>query len=157
MHEVWVPTEFHRSTFAQSGVQPSKLVVVPEAVDGRQFNPARHEPLQLPLGERVFGPEVSSEGKPFVFLSIFKWEARKVNGALGWAAGKTGLGTACPNYTTVPSSPNRWHLQGWDLLLRAFLLAFTTADNVVLLLSTKPFHSDDNFTAQMQVGCGDSH
>ncbi len=28
MHEVWVPTEFHRRTFAASGVQPAKLQVI---------------------------------------------------------------------------------------------------------------------------------
>lgn len=87
MHEVWVPTEFHRRTFAASGVRPSKLHVVPEPVDAAAFDPARHAPLPLPLGTRVFGPAWppaaaagSSAGTeaPFVFLSIFKWETRKV-------------------------------------------------------------------------------
>ena len=41
--------------------------------------------------------------------------------------------------------------QGWDVLLRAFLTAFTAQDNVLLLLHTKPFHSEPNFPEQMQV------
>ncbi|KAL4451794.1 hypothetical protein ABPG75_007456 [Micractinium tetrahymenae] len=132
MHEVWVPTEFHRRTFAASGVQHSRLQVVPEPVDVHAFDPARHAPLPLPLGTRVFGPAWPHApapggdggadssgvggGKPFVFLSIFKWETRK----------------------------------GWDVLLRAFLTEFTAADNVLLLLHTKPFHSEPDFPQQMQ-------
>lgn len=96
MHEVWVPTAFHRRTFAESGVRPSKLHVVPEPVDVEAFNPARHAPLPLPLGARVLGPawphdDAGAGGSgaagplPFVFLSIFKWEARKVRaGVLPW-------------------------------------------------------------------------
>ena len=38
------------------------------------------------------------------------------------------------------------------MLLRAFLSAFTAADNVLLLLHTKPFHSEPDFPQQMQVG-----
>ncbi len=37
------------------------------------------------------------------------------------------------------------------MLLRAFLSAFTAADNVMLLLHTKPFHSEPDFPQQMQV------
>ena len=33
MDEVWVPTEFHRETFAAAGVPAHKLVVVGEPVD----------------------------------------------------------------------------------------------------------------------------
>ncbi|KAL4419515.1 hypothetical protein ABPG77_002301 [Micractinium sp. CCAP 211/92] len=125
MHEVWVPTEFQRRTFAASGVRPSKLHVVPEPVDVDAFDPARHAPLPLPLGTRVFGPawphaDAAGGGEgghaPFVFLSVFKWEARK----------------------------------GWDVLLRAFLTAFTAADNMLLLLHTKPFHSEADFPRQME-------
>jgi hypothetical protein len=33
MDEIWVPTEFNRATFAAAGVEASKLVVVPQAVN----------------------------------------------------------------------------------------------------------------------------
>jgi glycosyltransferase involved in cell wall biosynthesis len=97
MSEVWVPTDFHRDVFAASGVDPAKLVVVPEPVDTDLFDPLRHQPLPLPLDQRVFGPDwphggmaeddedggpygVAGDGTqdPFVWLSIFKWETRKV-------------------------------------------------------------------------------
>jgi hypothetical protein len=42
-------------------------------------------------------------------------------------------------------------LQGWDVLLRAYLTAFTAEDNVLLMLSTKPFHSESNFVQQMEA------
>jgi glycosyltransferase involved in cell wall biosynthesis len=72
MSEIWVPTDFHASSFAKSGVNPDKLVVIPESVDVDAFNPDTSLPL-----ERLPGyPETRDH---FKFLSIFKWEARK-----GW-------------------------------------------------------------------------
>ena len=62
---------------------------------------------------------------------------------------KPGLGT---KLIVLPTSLTA--AQGWDVLLRAFLSAFTAADNVLLLLHTKPFHSQPDFPQQMQVGLG---
>eukprot|EP00927_Polykrikos_kofoidii_P061787 TRINITY_DN56617_c0_g1_i1.p1 TRINITY_DN56617_c0_g1~~TRINITY_DN56617_c0_g1_i1.p1 ORF type:complete len:466 (-),score=57.42 TRINITY_DN56617_c0_g1_i1:214-1539(-) len=69
MDEVWVPTKFAVEQFAASGVSREKLVAVPEAVDTDHFDPAVHEPLELPASEQDL----------FRFLSVFKWERRK-----GW-------------------------------------------------------------------------
>ena len=67
MDEVWVPSRFNVETFANSGVERSKLVVVPGAVDSSFFDPSRHGiyPLPNPAG--------------YNFLSIFEWSSRK-----GW-------------------------------------------------------------------------
>jgi glycosyltransferase involved in cell wall biosynthesis len=46
LDEVWLPSEFHRETFAASGVQRSKMRVIPYAVDSEVFSPDRC-PLQL--------------------------------------------------------------------------------------------------------------
>ncbi|KAL0024842.1 hypothetical protein WJX79_004444 [Trebouxia sp. C0005] len=78
MDEIWVPTEFHKQVFADSGVKANKLHVVPEPVDVDFFNPKGVTPLELPLGKLVFG-RARSEAKTVAFLSIFKWELRK-----GW-------------------------------------------------------------------------
>ncbi|KAK9791576.1 hypothetical protein WJX73_010077 [Symbiochloris irregularis] len=77
MHQTWVPTHFHKEVFAASGVQESKLVVMPEPVDVDFFSPSRVKPLRLPLGRSMFGHPHPRSPKPFVFLSLFKWEARK--------------------------------------------------------------------------------
>lgn len=69
MDEIWVPSAFHVKTFSQSGVDPSKLHVVPESVDVDFFDPASVP--RVPV-------EGAREGD-FVFLSVFKWERRK-----GW-------------------------------------------------------------------------
>ena len=45
MNETWVPTEFHREVFIRSGVQESKVVVIPEPVDTVHFN-SNVEPIQ---------------------------------------------------------------------------------------------------------------
>jgi len=67
MDELWVPSRFNVEVFASSGVVRDKLVVIPGAVDAREFDPARHQPLPLP-GRAAFN-----------FLAVFDWGARK-----GW-------------------------------------------------------------------------
>jgi len=67
MDEVWVPSRFNVETFANSGVERSKLVVIPGAVDSNFFDPSRHSAYPLPNKAR------------FNFLSIFEWSSRK-----GW-------------------------------------------------------------------------
>ena len=67
MDEVWVPSQFNVETFAKSGVERFKLVVMPGAVDSEFFDPARHTVYPLPNPAR------------FNFLSIFEWSSRK-----GW-------------------------------------------------------------------------
>ncbi|XBH69456.1 uncharacterized protein [Aegilops tauschii subsp. strangulata] len=117
MDAVWVPTDFHVSTFVKSGVDPSKVVKVVQAVDVTFFDPAKHVAFPLPIGFSVMAPDDStrntdsSKGKGFVFLSVFKWEQRK----------------------------------GWDVLLTAFLQEFSGADDVVLYLLTNAYHSDTDF------------
>ncbi|GAB4819334.1 hypothetical protein N2152v2_006380 [Parachlorella kessleri] len=147
LDEIWLPTEFHKELYWRSGVTQPQLTVIPEAVDTHQFDPARHKPLPLPIGQRVFGRQhgsgVGEQARPygastqhaarsllekagargaasngtFVFLSIFKWEERKA----------------------------------WDVLLRAYLEEFGATERVMLLLLTKPFHSDTDFKDQMRA------
>ncbi len=62
--EVWVPSRFNAGTFADAGVDPDKLKVVPEFVDKNWLLPA----------VRAYG----GQGK-FKFLSVFRWQQRK-----GW-------------------------------------------------------------------------
>lgn len=74
MGEVWVPTQFHADIFVRSGgVDPSRIRVVPEAVDTHRFDPALHSPLPP--------HELRVPSDTFNFLSVFKWEHRK-----GWDA-----------------------------------------------------------------------
>lgn len=66
MDEIWVPSEFNRTTFANAGVNPNKLQIVPESINADRFlRPV--EPL-LVRGRRKFN-----------FLTIFDWSLRK-----GW-------------------------------------------------------------------------
>jgi glycosyltransferase involved in cell wall biosynthesis len=46
LDEIWLPSEFHRKTFTASGVERSKIRVIPQAVDCDVFCPDR-PPLQL--------------------------------------------------------------------------------------------------------------
>lgn len=58
---------------------PSFCVV--QGVDTQHFDPASHTPYDLSQGTLVFGTPISgsdaSGPRPFRFLSVFKWEARK--------------------------------------------------------------------------------
>jgi len=67
MDEIWVPSQFNVETFAAYGVERSKLIVMPEAVDEHFFDPKKHQPLALP------------NRAAYNFLSIFEWSSRK-----GW-------------------------------------------------------------------------
>ena len=44
VEEVWVPTRFNALTFAQAGVSPDRLHVLPEPVDTALFSPAAAKP-----------------------------------------------------------------------------------------------------------------
>ncbi|XP_061996917.1 uncharacterized protein LOC133714717 [Rosa rugosa] len=78
MDYVWVPTEFHVSTFIESGVDPSKVVKIVQPIDVKFFDPVEYEPLNLAsIGKLVMGK--TTRNSKFVFMSIFKWEYRK-----GW-------------------------------------------------------------------------
>jgi glycosyltransferase involved in cell wall biosynthesis len=67
-HEVWVPSGFNLRTFADAGVDPGLLHVVPYPVDARVFRPG-------PGGPAAGG---AADG-PFTFMSVFEWTWRK-----GW-------------------------------------------------------------------------
>ena len=71
MDEVWVPSSFQRDIFENGGVKVP-IRVLEETVDVDYFDPDRVEkPFDL-------GIDVGDgEDRPFVFLSVFKFEARK--------------------------------------------------------------------------------
>lgn len=71
MDEVWVPSHFALSQFVDSGVDPSKVAVVPEPVDTQFFDPSKHKPRYI--------AGAGDADHVFRFLSVFKWEKRK-----GW-------------------------------------------------------------------------
>ncbi|KAM7268030.1 hypothetical protein ACFE04_010196 [Oxalis oulophora] len=80
MDYVWVPTDFHVSTFVDSGVDSSKVVKIVQPIDVEFFDPVKYEPFDLSLvGNLVLGLRKEGVVKRFVFLSVFKWEYRK-----GW-------------------------------------------------------------------------
>ncbi|XVF82723.1 hypothetical protein PTKIN_Ptkin16aG0072100 [Pterospermum kingtungense] len=80
MNSVWVPTEFHVSTFVKSGVDPAKVAKIVQPIDVKFFDPSNYKPLDIvSKGNLVLGSKIVAKSKKFVFLSIFKWEFRK-----GW-------------------------------------------------------------------------
>eukprot|EP01128_Nolandella_sp_AFSM9_P005103 TRINITY_DN2422_c0_g1_i1.p1 TRINITY_DN2422_c0_g1~~TRINITY_DN2422_c0_g1_i1.p1 ORF type:complete len:874 (+),score=194.08 TRINITY_DN2422_c0_g1_i1:43-2622(+) len=89
MDEIWVPSQFNVDTFTTAGVDPAKLVVIPELTDVTHFDSSLHLPLSLPFvsggdtgsshsGSKGSGGDGDGEHEgTFVFLSILKWEERK--------------------------------------------------------------------------------
>ena len=79
MDAVWVPSEFNGRTFADAGVDPAKLAVVPECLDAARY---RDLPTRAQLARRKgIAPVVReiARSKAFTFLSIFDWTLHK-----GW-------------------------------------------------------------------------
>ncbi|HTI34302.1 MAG TPA: glycosyltransferase family 4 protein, partial [Miltoncostaea sp.] len=62
--EVWVPSGFNARTFADAGVDPERIHVVPYPVDTDRLRPV---------------PRERPAGAPVTFLSVFEWTWRK-----GW-------------------------------------------------------------------------
>ncbi|CUG91532.1 mannosyltransferase, putative [Bodo saltans] len=121
--EVWVPAAFVAEAFINSGVNASKVVIIPEALDTYFYDPSAHNRIHLPLppnGEVLDGESVSSWGSSikwkhfcnrpadpstehhFKFFSNFKWESRK----------------------------------GWDVLFSAYFTAFGSDEPVSLYVLT---------------------
>ncbi|KAH7279822.1 hypothetical protein KP509_37G038700 [Ceratopteris richardii] len=116
MEEVWVPSDFNMKTFADSGVDPSKLVKVVQSVDVSFFSPHDVEAFPLPETGQVFALEKEESDRTsiidhFIFLSIFKWEYRK----------------------------------GWHLLIKAYLREFSAKDRVALYILTNAYHTDRTY------------
>ncbi|KAG2443608.1 hypothetical protein HXX76_001959 [Chlamydomonas incerta] len=115
MDEVWVPAPASARVLRDSGVRVP-LTELPPAVDAAgELDPDAVVPLQLPPPGcvQVFGPPGRPPARPYVFVSVFKWEARKghdvlipaflrqfgpraegATGAAGAAAGAAGAGGA---------------------------------------------------------------
>lgn len=70
MDEIWVPSAWVAKQFVAAGVPQDMLHVIPEPTDASLFNP------------RIIDKELSllpgSANEIFGFLSVFKWEERKV-------------------------------------------------------------------------------
>ena len=78
---VWVPTRWHQLLFVDAGVEPSKLFVLPEAIDSDFYKP---NSLQVPdAGDKSSmiraNTCLSTDKSSFEFLSIFAFGHRK-----GW-------------------------------------------------------------------------
>eukprot|EP00760_Papus_ankaliazontas_P009429 PhM_4_TR14077/c6_g1_i1/m.60804 len=115
--ELWVPSEFVRQLFVDSGVERTRLVVLPESIDTHDYNPATHPKLVFPdalaTHFKVFGTNRNEDAvgsgrsgvsatTTYKFMSMFKWEDRK----------------------------------GWDILIESYFSAFTRSDPVSLYLFT---------------------
>ncbi len=70
---IWVPTLFNHETFSRAGIPPEKITVVPSPA------PTWSPELLALAGAADRDPPSYTEQRPFLFLSIGKWESRK-----GW-------------------------------------------------------------------------
>lgn len=84
--QIWVPSQFNVFTFARSGLDPAKLMVVPEPMNVTLFDPETTTPLRL------------GTSKSYHFLAVYAWNDRKVRirstkqtgGKLCWIASMVG-------------------------------------------------------------------
>mmetsp|Transcript_7067 Transcript_7067/g.10792 ORF Transcript_7067/g.10792 Transcript_7067/m.10792 type:complete len:803 (-) Transcript_7067:104-2512(-) len=69
LDEIWVPSKFHKDSFIENGIEASKIVIIPEAIDSEYM---------LGMAKRET-PMYLTDKNDFIFLSVFKMEDRK-----GW-------------------------------------------------------------------------
>jgi glycosyltransferase involved in cell wall biosynthesis len=81
---VYVPSDFNRASFHAAGVNVSKIVIVPEAIDLHHFDPeivkldhSSSSSSSSNGGITLTSPETLPNPATFNFISVFKWEARK--------------------------------------------------------------------------------
>jgi glycosyltransferase involved in cell wall biosynthesis len=118
MREVWVPTQWGLDTFARAGVRPEKLRVVPEAVDIERFD----------ADAVAASPEFDLEAR-----------ARRVLGPP-----LRGGGVRSTKFLSV----FKWEARkAPEVLLSAYLDAFTAEDDVALFLRCDLYHETAAETA----------
>ena len=78
LDEIWVPSQWQKQSFIDSGVSIKKLQVMHETVDSNLFSPESVTPLRL-SGSILDGFARDDPARPFAFCSVFKMETRK-----GW-------------------------------------------------------------------------
>ena len=118
MREVWVPTQWGLDTFARAGVRPEKLRVVPEAVDIDRFD----------ADAVAASPEFDLEAR-----------ARRVLGPP-----LRGGGVRSTKFLSV----FKWEARkAPEVLLSAYLDAFTAEDDVALFLRCDLYHETAAETA----------
>lgn len=72
--EVWVPSLFHKFVYSFHGISPSKIIIIPEAVNTNfysSFSEINH------TSSFNSNSDAEPKLKVFRFLSVFKWEHRK--------------------------------------------------------------------------------
>uniref|UniRef100_A0A7S1M7U1 Glycosyl transferase family 1 domain-containing protein n=1 Tax=Neobodo designis TaxID=312471 RepID=A0A7S1M7U1_NEODS len=83
INEVWAPGKWVRDVFVANGIDASKIIVMPEAIDVEYFDPGVRRTIPLPLVGRHLKWKRFCNGagsaSNFKFFSNFKWEPRK-----GW-------------------------------------------------------------------------
>lgn len=118
MDEVWVPSEFNRQTFAASGVDPDRLVVVPYGIDTSAYEPReplpRHEGPFTFLYVCVFGWRKGIDLLLEAFLNEFdRGEARLVVRA--YTAGEQGIAKEELGRVLLESVADRVRSEGREL------------------------------------------
>lgn len=124
LDEIWVPTNFAKQVFIDSGVLEEKIRVVWEPVDSDFFHNKYHsntvELLQHSASNQQEVDLMNSlkelSTNTTIFLFVGKFEKRK----------------------------------GIDLLLQAYLQEFTANDSVLLILLTSAYHSTNDFDQKVK-------
>eukprot|EP01060_Flectonema_neradi_P013813 TRINITY_DN20533_c0_g1_i2.p1 TRINITY_DN20533_c0_g1~~TRINITY_DN20533_c0_g1_i2.p1 ORF type:complete len:1030 (+),score=153.66 TRINITY_DN20533_c0_g1_i2:76-3165(+) len=116
VNEIWVPSNFVRNAFIDSGIKASKLVVMPEGIDCKFYDPDAAGYLQLP--SNIWAQYNSNDtlrhlrGR-HVFLSIFKWEPRKggdvlIRAFINEFTSEDKVTLVISTYRWYPGSPETW-------------------------------------------------
>lgn len=129
MDEVWVPTKWSKDVFAAQGVNPAKLVIVPETVNINRFTNRWINSTLNGLGNSFIPRrQCQCEGSSKIFCDDKEVQS---------SAEEPLAVPACAHRIGNPSCPFRFlfvgkweHRKGLDVLLRAFAVASVTDSDV---------------------------
>lgn len=133
MDRIWVASEFNRQTFAESGVDPAKIAVIPEALDAELFG-AECEPLPLNFGGSFGLVPSAADAASTAAAHDFRDGAKvSLRGADERAAEDTTSATPPFRFLSIFD----WMLhKGQDILLEAFAQEFGDRPDVELVIKT---------------------
>lgn len=159
-----MPSDWGRTSFIASGVDPRKVRVVPEGINTTQYDPALYTPLDMAArSELVLGRHWTEKVAQTQLhqlkmqQNVTKQEPhREVSTSAATTAPPAAAATSAAGSKRRPFvffSCGKWERRkGWEVLLEAYLAEFTAADDVELYIMTKPFGgSGSGFQDKMQV------
>ena len=132
MDEIWVPTEFSRKIFEENGVEKNKIKILGEPVDTIFFSPQNTDKIDY---NKILGKNGDIDGETLKTIRNFEFLRKKLLSG-----------------TIIFLFVGKWEeRKGIKLVLKAYYDTFSKGQNVLLVLLTSAYHSENNFEDEVKL------